>query len=99
MVAAQTPLIEPSVALGCLTPTRDQRGTPEYPFDIRLTYFQPQLLNFVGQLDNYNSERLAFLDWMKQTQLDLSARMQDAAFGDQLALHILCGKLKLDPNG
>ena len=33
MVAAQTPLIEPSVALSCLAPAKEQRGVPEYPFD------------------------------------------------------------------
>lgn len=33
MAAAQTPLIEPSVALSCLTPAKEQRGVPEYPFD------------------------------------------------------------------
>ena len=33
MAVAQTPLIEPSVALSCLTPTKELRGTPDYPFD------------------------------------------------------------------
>lgn len=33
LVAAQAPIIEPSAALGCLKPAREQRGTPEYPFD------------------------------------------------------------------
>lgn len=33
LVAAQTPLIEPSVALSCLAPAHDQRGAPEYPFE------------------------------------------------------------------
>jgi Gram-negative bacterial TonB protein C-terminal len=33
LAAAQTPIVEPSVALACLKPAREQRGEPEYPFD------------------------------------------------------------------
>jgi hypothetical protein len=33
LAAAQSPIIEPSIALDCLKPARERRGTPEYPFD------------------------------------------------------------------
>lgn len=34
LATAQTPIIEPSIALDCMKPAREQRGEPEYPFDL-----------------------------------------------------------------
>lgn len=67
------------------------------PFDVRLTYLQPRLPNHVGQLGDYNPERLPFVDWLKGVQLNLPTALQAAVFADSLMLTIPCTRLTLNP--
>lgn len=75
LVAAQVPLIEPSAALECLTPGRDQRGTPEYPFEawklgrhghvqVELTFGSPDRAPAVRVLEHQGDE--SFVEAVKR---------------------------------
>ena len=88
--------------LGSIRDIQSQRvnfdfDTMACPFEIRLQYLQPQRRNEVVQINEPNSARQPFLDWMAGSELKLGDKAQDAVFGDKLVLTVPCGKFDLEP--
>lgn len=69
------------------------------PFEIRLQYLQPQRRNEVVQINEPNSARQPFLNWLAGAELKLAEKDQEAVFGDWLVLEVPCGQFNLLPRG
>lgn len=67
------------------------------PFDVQLSYRQPQLRNGVHVLGGPAPERRPLLDWLANSELDLDRDSLDAIWGDDLRLTIPCLKIDLNP--
>jgi hypothetical protein len=67
------------------------------PFDVRLRYRQPDLVNAVGTPGPPDASRRDFLDWLGRAELALPGPSLDAIFGDEVTLRIPCTKIDLNP--
>jgi hypothetical protein len=65
------------------------------PFDLRLSYYRPHRRNVVGELENTNPARAAFMDWLSMVTLSLDSANNTAILGDQITVSVPCGKLDL----
>lgn len=69
------------------------------PFDVSLTYRQPNMPNSVLARGDRHPAREGFLDWLRQIQLDLPDKTLDTVYGDTLQLTVPCLKIDLNPTG
>ena len=69
------------------------------PFDVSLSYRQPNLPNAVRAPIGSSPAHAAFADWLRQMQLDLPAAALDTVYGDDLQFTVPCLKIDLNPTG
>jgi hypothetical protein len=67
------------------------------PFDVAMTYYQPHRPNQVVEVGSHDPARQPFLDWLRQSQLNLPERSLDSVFGDTARFTVPCLKIKLQP--
>lgn len=67
------------------------------PFDLKLTYRQPDAPNKLGQLGDYNPARQPLLDWLAGITLNLPPESLDSVYGDTADIHVPCVKINLKP--
>jgi hypothetical protein len=65
------------------------------PFDVRLTFAQPFEPNKLEELDEEVPARHAFLDWLGQREINLDVKHAGQFLGQQMTIHIPCGKIDL----
>lgn len=68
------------------------------PFDVALTYWQPNRPNVVRVRGAYNAAREPFLDWLRQSHLDMPASALDTVYGDTAMFTVPCLKIDLNPD-
>lgn len=68
------------------------------PFDVKLQYRQPHLPNVVAELSDHDPARRPFLDWLRQSSLDLSEDALDSVYGDTARFTVPCLKIDLNPS-
>ena len=69
------------------------------PFDLRLSYFQPNLPNVVQQTGTPVAARQPFIDWLTQVQFDMPDKSLDSVYGDSLTITVPCLKIDFNPSG
>lgn len=67
------------------------------PFDVAMTYYQPHRPNRVVEIGSHDPARQPFLDWLRQSQLNLPEASLDSVFGDTARFTVPCLKIKLQP--
>lgn len=67
------------------------------PFDVAMTYYQPHRPNQVEEVGSRDPARRPFLDWLRQSQLNLPESSLDSVFGDTARFTVPCLKIKLQP--
>lgn len=67
------------------------------PFDVTLTYWQPQFRNDVTAVGKPDARRTQLLEWLRDADLDLSRSHLDAIFGDRVSFTVPCGRIDLKP--
>lgn len=67
------------------------------PFELDFDYRQDSLPNRVAQRGSFNPARGAFIDWLRQSRLDLSERALDSVFASSTVLQVPCLKIDLNP--
>lgn len=72
-------------------------GDMACPFRLRLNYRQPALRNTVTDIDPPHPARTAFMEWLRNAELVLNDKLQDAVFADSLVLDVPCGQINLQP--
>jgi hypothetical protein len=69
------------------------------PFEVAWQYNQPRLPNWVGEVGEHNPARRPFLDWLRQSDLDLAPPMLDSIYADTARFTVPCLKIDLNPTG
>ncbi len=67
------------------------------PFVVQLRYLRPASANRVEEQGAAVIQRKPFLDWLRQTELDLPRRTLDSVYADTALISVPCGKLELAP--
>jgi hypothetical protein len=67
------------------------------PFDLRLAYRRPGLINQVGEVGVHNPARQPLIDWLAAIELDLPSENLDRVFGDTMLMTVPCGSIHLAP--
>lgn len=67
------------------------------PFDVAMTYYQPHLPNRVLEIGTHDPSRRPFLDWLRQSVLDLPEPTLDSVFADTARFTVPCMKINLQP--
>jgi hypothetical protein len=67
------------------------------PFDLRLTYRQPDAPNRVGERGESNPARRPLLDWLAASTLNLNGNMLDSVYADTADITVPCAKIDLKP--
>jgi hypothetical protein len=67
------------------------------PFDLRLTYRQPELPNRVGELGERNPARQSLLTWLAGTTLRAQGNTLDSVYADTADITVPCVKIDLKP--
>lgn len=67
------------------------------PFDVELTYYQPHRPNTVAEIGSHDPARRPFLDWLRQSVLDLPEPTLDSVFADTARFTVPCMKINLQP--
>jgi hypothetical protein len=67
------------------------------PFELRMQYRQPDMLNLVGEPGNPVPARRPLLRWLAESELDLRGPLLDAIYGDSFKLAVPCLKINLKP--
>jgi hypothetical protein len=67
------------------------------PFDVTFTHWQPAAPNWVSTSGARNPRRDAFVQWLRDAQLEMPAEALDAVFGDTVSFTVPCGKIDLQP--
>lgn len=71
-------------------------STMSCPFDLRIELLAPTLPNEVSSVGPHDSNRVPFMHWMSQLQLDFKSEAQARAlFGERLLVRVPCGTLRL----
>lgn len=97
---------KPGLTLMTLLPTvrniRTQRLNFDFnqlgcPFDVALQYRRPHMLNWVTDIGVPNPARRPFLDWLRQSDLDLPEQSLESIYGDTARITVPCLKINLNP--
>lgn len=67
------------------------------PFDLWLTYRQPELPNVVVEKGPGDPTRAELISWLRESVLDLPKRSLDAVFLDETVITVPCLKIDLKP--
>lgn len=67
------------------------------PFDLRVHYRRPDMVNDIGEVGARVAARRPLLDWLAQAELDLPPRQLDAVYGDSFKLTVPCTRIDLKP--
>lgn len=67
------------------------------PFDVAMTYYQPHRPNQVAEVGSHDPARRPFLDWLRQSVLDLPGPTLDSVFADTARFTVPCMKINLQP--
>ncbi len=67
------------------------------PFNLKLTYLQPQARNWVGQVGNYDPARAPLIEWLSKVELALPSDSLDTVFADTADVTVPCINLQLTP--
>lgn len=67
------------------------------PFNVRLQYRQPHMLNSLSEVDDRNPARQPLLNWLANAHLELPDKSLDAAFADHTVITVPCAKINLKP--
>jgi hypothetical protein len=67
------------------------------PFELRLTYRQPEGRNRIGEVGERNPARQPLLAWLATTQLSARGNALDSFYGDTADIVVPCVKIDLKP--
>lgn len=67
------------------------------PFDLKLQYRRPFMLNLVGESAGADPARRPFIEWLQQVELDLPPATRASVFADTALLTVPCLKINLSP--
>lgn len=67
------------------------------PFEVGWALGRPAVPNSVGQVGTPDRNRLEFLAWLSQLEMDLTPHGFDALLGSRTRLHVPCGALRQEP--
>jgi hypothetical protein len=67
------------------------------PFDLKLTYRQPDGKNLVGEVGERNPARGPLLEWLATSVLDMRRPQLDAVYADTADIHVPCLNINLKP--
>ena len=77
------------------TRVRFDFSTMDCPFEIRFRLFEPVMLNDVGQAGGNDPNRREFVEWLRNIDLKLPAKIRKDVFGDVMTISVPCGILDL----